>query len=51
MLDVELRISVLLPYASVSAASKLRRVQITVRLGGLNIDLLTAFVVIVAASF
>ena len=51
MLDVILRISVLLPDTSDCAAAKLRRVEITVRLRVLNIDPLTAIVVIAAAFF
>ena len=54
VLDVVLRIRVLLPGAADSAAAKLLRIdvcQVTVRLRVLNVDLLTAFVVMAAASF
>ena len=55
MLDVVLRISVLLPDPADtdSTTAKLRRIKVTltIRLRVLNIDLLTAFVVLTAASF
>ena len=53
MLDVVLSISVLLPDPADtdSATAELRRIKVTIRLRVLNIDLLTAFIVVTAASF